>query len=66
MQQYFIAANPTDITAGDFNYDPLKVPENKLSDIFTHHVQMVDKLKRSCLYHKNFDGKVFHQCNCFH
>ena len=41
--QYLLAANSIDITAGDFNYDLLKVIENKQLDIFTDHVQMVNK-----------------------
>ena len=32
-----------DIIAGDFNYDLLKVSENKFLDIFTDCVQMVNK-----------------------
>ena len=32
-----------DIIAGDFSYDLLKVPQNKFLDIFTDHVQMVNK-----------------------
>ena len=43
MLQYLSATNSIDIIAGDFNYDLLKVSENKLLDIFTHHVQMVNK-----------------------
>ena len=45
MLQYLLATNSINIIAGDFNYDLLKVSENKLLDIskehFTHHVQMV-------------------------
>ena len=42
MLQYLLVTNSIDI-AGDFNYDLLKVSENKLWDIFTEHVQMVNK-----------------------
>ena len=35
MLQYLVATYPVDIIAGDFNYDLLKVSENKLLDIFT-------------------------------
>ena len=38
-----VATYSIDITAGDFNYDLLKVPENNFLDIFTDHVQMVNK-----------------------
>ena len=41
--QYLLAANSVDIIAGDFNCNLLKVIENKLLDIFTDHVQMVNK-----------------------
>ena len=37
------ATNSIDIIAGDFNYDLLKVPQNKFLDISTNHVQMVNK-----------------------
>ena len=43
LMQYLLAANSIDIIAGDFNYDVLKVIENKLLDIFTDHVQMINK-----------------------
>ena len=43
MLQYLLATNSLDIIAGDFNYDLLKVSENKLLDIFTYHFQMVNK-----------------------
>ena len=42
MLQYLLATNSIDIS-GDVNYDFLKVSENKLLDIFTHHFQMVNK-----------------------
>ena len=42
MLQYLLATNSIDFIAGNFNYDILKVSENKL-DIFTHHVKMVNK-----------------------
>ena len=41
--QYLLATNSIDIMAGDFNYDLLKVSQNKILDIFTDHVQMVNK-----------------------
>ena len=41
--QYLLAAYSVDIIGGDFNYDLLKVTENKLSDIFGDHVQIVNK-----------------------
>ena len=43
MLQYLIATYSIDIIAGGFNYDLLKVLENKLLDIFTDHLQMVNK-----------------------
>ena len=43
MLQYLLATHSIDIIAGDFNYDLLKVSQNKLLDIFTDHVQMVNK-----------------------
>ena len=43
MFQYLLATNSIDIIAGDFKYDLLKVSQNKCLDIFTDHVQMVNK-----------------------
>ena len=43
MLQYLVATYSIDIIAGGFNYDLLKVLENKLLDIFTDHLQMVNK-----------------------
>ena len=43
IMPYLLAAYSVDITGGDFNYDLLKVTENKLSDIFGDHVQIVNK-----------------------
>ena len=43
LMQYLPAANSIDIIAGDFIYNLLKVTENKLLDIFTDHVQIVNK-----------------------
>ena len=43
MLQYLLAPNSIDIIAWDFNYDILKVSQNKFLDIFTDHVQMVNK-----------------------
>lgn len=44
MFQYLLAISSIDIIAGNFNYDLLKVSENKLLNISTDHVQMVNKL----------------------
>ena len=41
--QYLLAANSIDIIAWDFNYDLLKVTENKLLGIFTYYVHIVNK-----------------------
>ena len=38
MLQYLLATNSIDITAGEFNYDLLKVSQNKFLDIFTDHI----------------------------
>ena len=43
MLQYLLATNSIDIMAADFNYDLLKVTQNKFLAIFTDHVQMVNK-----------------------
>ena len=43
MFQCLVATYSIEIIAWDFNYDILKVLENKLLDIFTNHVQMVNK-----------------------
>ena len=43
MFQCLVATYSIDIIAWDFNYDILKVLENKLLDIFTDHVHMVNK-----------------------
>ena len=43
MLQYLLATNSIDIIAADFNYDLLKVSQNKFLDIFTDHVWMVNK-----------------------
>ena len=43
MLQYLLAKNFTDVTAGDFSYDLLKELQNNFLDIFTHHVQIVNK-----------------------
>ena len=49
MLQYLLPTHSIDIIAGDFNYDPLKVPQNNFLDIFTDHVQMVN-ISRSLIY----------------
>ena len=41
--EYSVATNYIDILAGDFNYDLLKVSQNRFLDIFTDHVLMVNK-----------------------
>ena len=65
MLQYFLATISIDIIAGDFNFDILKESENKLSDILTPfpdskqtstYIWIFD---RACLYHENFDGRIF-------
>ena len=43
MLQYLPATNSIFVLTGDFNYDLLKVSQNKLLDISTGHVQMVNK-----------------------
>ena len=43
MLQYLLATHSIDILAGDSNYDLSKVSQNKFLDIFTDHVQMVNK-----------------------
>ena len=43
MLQYLLATNSISIIAGDFNYDLLRVSQNHFLDIFTDHVQMVNK-----------------------
>ena len=43
MLQYLVATYSIDIIVGDFNYDILKVSKNKLLDIFTGHVQILNK-----------------------
>ena len=54
MLQYLLARHSIDIIAGDFNYDLLKVSQNKFLDIFTDHVQIVNKpihISRSLIDH---------------
>ena len=41
--QYLLATHFIDIMAGNFNYDILKMSQNSFLDIFTDHVQMVNK-----------------------
>ena len=43
MLQYLLATHSINIIAGYFNYDLLKVSQNKFLDISTDHVQMVNK-----------------------
>ena len=50
MLQYLLATNYIDIIAVDFYYDLLKVSQNKFLDIFTHHVQMVNKTTHTSGY----------------
>ena len=42
MYQYLLASNSIELLTGNFN-DHLQVSQNKLLDIFTDHVQMVNK-----------------------
>ena len=42
---HLLATYSIGIIAGDFNYDLLKMPQNKFLDIFTDHVHMVNKPK---------------------
>ena len=54
MLQYLLATNSIAIIARDFNYDLSKVSENNFFDIFTDHVQMVNKpthTSGSLIYH---------------
>ena len=43
MLQYYVTTYSINIIARDFNYDFSKVSENKLVDIFTDHVQILNK-----------------------
>ena len=43
LMQCLLAVTSTDIVVGDFNYDLLNVTENKLIDIFTGYVRIVNK-----------------------
>ena len=43
--QYLLANNSIDIIAQDFNYDILKVSENKLLDIFKFQKKLLDMSK---------------------
>ena len=43
MLQYLLTTYSIDVKAGDFNYDLLKVLQNKFLDIFTDHVLIVNK-----------------------
>ena len=45
MLQYLLATSSIDIIVGNFKYDRLKVSENELLEIFTHHAPMVNKPK---------------------
>ena len=42
MLQYLLATHSTEIIAGHFNYDLLKVSQNTFLEIFTDRVQMVN------------------------
>ena len=42
MLKYLLAGNSIDIIAGYFNYDLLKVSQNKVLDIFRDYAQMVN------------------------
>ena len=43
MLQYLVATYLINIIVGDFNYDLLQVLENKLLDIITDRVNMINK-----------------------
>ena len=43
MLQYLVATYSIDVITGDFSCDLLKVSENKFLDIFSDHVQMLNK-----------------------
>ena len=43
MLPYLLATHFIDITAGERNYDLLKVSQNTFLDTFTDHAQMVNK-----------------------
>ena len=43
MLPYLLATHFIDITAGELNYDFLKVSQNTFLDTFTDHAQMVNK-----------------------
>ena len=66
MLQYLPATNSINIIEGDFNYDVLKVSENKLLDNFTDHVEMVNRqthisgpLIDHFYIHEKVDGTIF-------
>ena len=62
MLQYLLETNSIDIIAGNF----LKVSQNKFQDIFTDHVQMVNKpthISGSLIDHvyiNKDDGRIIH------
>ena len=54
MLQYLLATYYLDTIAGNFNYGLLKVLQDKFLDIFTNHVQMINKptyISRSLIDH---------------
>ena len=65
MFQYLQAKNSIVIIAGDFNFDLLKVSQNKFLDTFTDHVQMINKPTHSwifdisCLYQESLMEEFF-------
>ena len=66
IMQYLLPAYSTDIIEEEFNYDLLKVTENKLSDIFADHVQIINKatnISESLINHvyvKKTLRRIFH------
>ena len=70
LMQYLPSANSIDTLAGDFNYVFLKVTENKLLDIFTDHVRIVNKTTHLAgslidhVYIKKNVGRIFCERSC--
>ena len=71
--QYLLATYFIDYVSGDFNCNLLEVSRSNFLDIFTDHVQIVNKptyiciyliFDKSFLYQENFNRRIFHSCNC--
>ena len=65
MLQYLLAKYSIGIIAGDFNYDLLKVSQNKFLDVFTDHVQMVNKpthISGSLIDHVYVKNALMEEC----